>query len=340
VPSGHSVTIDSAQQSLKLEKFSTLFEDELGGPDDKPYEDIIRRSLADTFEKLKPALEGRPLFVTMSGGLDSSTIAALAKEYFGDFVGITFFVDDGMDRAEREDDLFYARKVASDLDVRLEEISATYDDLIGMIDAALIWGQDWRDFNVHCALVNNAIGKALNERFTDEERHNAVILTGDTMNELVADYSPVKYKGQDYYSLPRLPIDKVRQALVSGLDSGDREVGIFAHYGMDTIQPYAICANAYTILPSSYLSSATAKQDLVHSVMGEKIPSYVFERPKVRAQVGSSEEVGGTLAALVDQGFDQEKLAHRFAELHDIDPGELKNLIRAGYYRFTFSYPQ
>ena len=95
-----------------------------------------------------------------------------------------------------------------------------------LIDPVLMYGQDWRDFNVHCGIVNLAIARAIRAEHHDGAR--PLLLTGDGMNELMADYSPVIHNELEYYSLPRLPPGRLRRFLVQGLDAGDREVGIFA----------------------------------------------------------------------------------------------------------------
>jgi hypothetical protein len=127
---------------------------------------------------------------------------------------------------------------------------------------------------------------------------------------------------------------------VAGLDSGDREVGIFAHHAIDAVQPFALCADAYTRLPAGFLNNEKAKQTLVRHVMGDRIPSFIYDRPKVRAQVGDSSEVGGTMAALLDRDIDSDYLARRFCELTGFDAMGLKRWIRAGYYRFTTAFPE
>jgi hypothetical protein len=78
----------------------------------------------------------------------------------------------------------------------------------------------------------------------------------------------------------------------------------------------------------------------VRQVMGDRVPDFIYQRPKVRAQVGSSEEVGGTLAALLTQGIDAAQLETRFCHLMGLQPKELKSWIRAGRYRSTSTYPQ
>lgn len=341
VPSGHSLAVDPAQKSLSATKYNKLAfnEDGTGSRTIDDYARDIRERLADVFCRLRTLLTGRPIYVTLSGGLDSSTIAAMAREYLGEFTAVTFSMDEGDDGGEASEDLQFAKLVADKLMVPMETVLATREEIESLLDVALTYGQDWREFNVHCALVNAKIASHLAEHRAWSEAARPVILTGDTMNELMADYAPVVYRDQAFYSLPRLPAGKLRRFLVSGLDTGDREVGIFAHYGMDVIQPYAMLADAYASLPAAYVQNPDAKQRLVKKIMGEKIPAEIYARPKVRAQVGGSKKVGGTLAAMVDAGLTGDRLRQRFAELFNCTTGSTTRLIQAGLYRFSNAYP-
>jgi asparagine synthetase B (glutamine-hydrolysing) len=339
VPSGQLVRICPTRRTLVAEKHARLAfaEDEAPAPGDlERHAAAIRARLEGTFRALRPLLAGRPLYVTMSGGLDSTTVAVLTRELVGDFVGVTFRVE-GPD-GER-DDLHFARRVAAALGVPLEVVTVPRQALLDLVDPVLLYGQDFRDFNVHCGLVNLALAAALGKRHP-QGGVRPVVLTGDTMNELVADYTPVEYGARQYYGLPQLSVGKMRRFLVTGLDSGDREVGIFAHHGVTTIQPYALCPEVYCALPGPLLAEPGAKQRIGRLAMGDRVPSFIYERPKVRAQVGSSEQVGGTLAALVDQGIDAAQLERRFCGLTGMEPRELRSWIRAGYYRFTPAYPE
>jgi asparagine synthetase B (glutamine-hydrolysing) len=340
VPSGHIARISTTRRTLALEKYSRLafVETEPVEPVDlAEHATRIRARLESTFRTLASVVAGRPLYVTMSGGLDSTGVAVLAREILGDFVGVTFRVEGGSEDAR--DDLHYARTVAAALGVGLEVVHVSREALLSVIDPVLLYGQDYRDFNVHCGLVNAALGAAMETRFGATWTQRPVVLTGDTMNEIMADYSPVAYGAREYYGLPRVPVAHMRRFLVSGLDSGDREVGIFAQHGIDTIQPYALCADAYCELPGSVLAEPTVKQRLACEIFRDRIPQAIYQRPKVRAQVGSSDEVGGTLAALVDQGIDSAQLERRFSRLYELDAAEVKAWIRGGYYRFTSAYP-
>jgi asparagine synthetase B (glutamine-hydrolysing) len=334
VPSGHLVRVSPIDRQLRMDKHAVLPFDDGDGEPGPEHVARIRESLARSFRRLRDAAAGRPLFVTLSGGLDSTAIAVLARRHLGPFTAVTFSIDDGAD-ARPTDDLRHATRVAAELEVSLLVVRASADELCELIDVALVYGQDWRDFNVHCALVNAAIGRAI----AAGGGARPLLLTGDTMNELMADYTPVVHRGREYYPLPRMPVGRLRRFLVQGLDAGDREIGVFAHFGLDAIQPYAMCAEAYAAVPGGCLARPEAKQHLVRAVMGEAIPTYIYERPKVRAQAGGADEVRGTLAALVDRGIDAAWLERRFCQLFDLDAAALRRAIRAGFYRFTTSYP-
>jgi asparagine synthetase B (glutamine-hydrolysing) len=348
VPMGHLVRVWPGERRLVLEKHSAL-----RFADDAPDVDVdldlaahaarIRAALDATFRALAPVLAGRDVHVTMSGGLDSTTIAALAKVHLAGvarrLTGVTFFVGDREAGPAPGTDAHFARRAARELGLPLEVVALPADALPDLVDEVLVAGQDYRDFNVHCGVVNAALARAIAARRPDDGAR-PVVLTGDTMNELLADYTPVQYGAATFYALPRLGAGRLRRFLVSGLDTGDREVGVFAHHGIDTVQPYALCPEVYAALPGSFLEAEGAKQRLARLVMGDLVPSFIYERPKVRAQVGGSEKVGGTLAALVDRGIDAAELERRFCRLLGFSEPELRRWIRAGVYRFTATYPE
>jgi asparagine synthetase B (glutamine-hydrolysing) len=268
--------------------------------------------------------------------MDSTSIAALARLWLGDFCAVTFSVDLGAGTSFESDDLTFARRAAQDLGVPLKVVLVRPEDLLTLIDPVLMYGQDWRDFNVHCGIVNLAIARAIRAEHQDGTR--PLLLTGDGMNELMADYSPVIHNGLEYYSLPRLPQGRLRRFLVQGLDAGDREVGIFAHQGIDVIQPYLLCADAYTALPDEWMADPGVKARLARACFGDSVPSYIYQRRKVRAQVGSEGSNRGVLGVLADRGIDARWLQARFSNLFSIDQARLPSMIRAGVYRFPTTF--
>ncbi|UJR78424.1 asparagine synthase-related protein [Sandaracinus amylolyticus] len=338
VPSGHVVRVVPSRRELALERWSSL---RFGASDARwdeaslaEHASRIRRALDETFHALAAGHDGGPLYVTLSGGLDSTVIAMLARAHLGPFTAITFALE-GVHGTHS--DLAHASRVARELGVAHEIVCVGPDVLRGHLDEALVHGQDWRDFNVHCALVNAALAEWIQAR--DHDRRPLVI-TGDGMNELVADYTPVRVDGRDLYPLPRMPAGRMRRFLVQGLDTGDREVGVYARRGIDCAQPYAMCAHAYAALPDRAVESPDAKQALARAVMGDRIPEHVLARPKVRAQVGSSDEVAGTLRAMLDAGIDGASLERRFESLLEMTSAERRALMRAGMYRFARTFEE
>lgn len=342
VPSGHRMSIDLSNQTLSSEKSQAL---PFGGEEALTEQLLsahgarIRAGLDEVFASLAAPLAGRQLYVTLSGGLDSSSIAALTRQHIGPFTAVTFAVAGDTPRQKQTSDLYFAERVARELGVTFEVVEISLDDLEGLLDDTLLYGQDFRDFNVHCGLVNAALAKHIAAKHVNQPQR-PVVLTGDTMNELVADYTPVQFEAQEFYSLPKLPPSKLRRFLIAGLDTGDREVGIFARFGVDALQPYAIRPELFTALPGAVVEGADAKQRLARQVMGTSVPAFVYDRPKVRAQVANSGEVGGTLAALERRGIDAAALFRRFCELTGFEADDLRRWIRGGLYRFPVSFPK
>jgi asparagine synthetase B (glutamine-hydrolysing) len=293
----------------------------------------IRSSLDRYLAAVAAAHPAAPVFVCLSGGLDSSGIAALARERFPAPVAASF--DLAQPGRPASQDRAIARRLARDLGLPLLEVTVTEDELFEHLDTVLVEGVDWRDFNVHAALVNAALAAGIDEALPAREPATPVlVLTGDLANEFLVDYHPERYQGTTYYQLPRLPAVALRASLVRGLDSCHREVGVFGAWGLSVVQPYAVAVDAYLALDGGFLGSEERKQRLCREIFGGLLPEYVYSRPKVRAQAGSPGLGGGVLAACVDRGYDAAWLRRRFASLHGVaDPRTLDRFIRAGRYR-------
>jgi asparagine synthetase B (glutamine-hydrolysing) len=267
-------------------------------------------------------------FVCLSGGLDSSGIALLVREHFPGAVAVSFDLDRGGDRSE---DRLTAARLARDLEMPLLEATVPPEGLLDHLDTVLVEGIDWRDFNVHAGLVNAVLGSAIADAAADS---SAVVFTGDLANEFLVDYQPEHYRGATYYRLPRLNPVALRRSLVRGLDSCHREVGVFGAWHLSLIQPYAVAVDAYLSLPEEFLELADRKERLCRAIFDDRLPEYIYSRPKARAQVGGAEVSGGVLAVCVDHGVDADHLRSRFAELHGVgNPHVLDRLLRAGGYR-------
>jgi asparagine synthetase B (glutamine-hydrolysing) len=338
VPSGHFLTIDLQQHRLSLTQY---FDSR-----SQPWENgrgvtarAIREQLGLSFSRLAQQFGDRRIYVCLSGGLDSSLVAALAKQYFGEVMAYTYGYTEG--NYLESEDAGYARKVAEFLRIPFRFVPASSHDVLGALEDALCYAQDWRDFNVHCAIVNELLARAIaSDAVGHGDDKPPLVLTGDLMNEFLADYTPVSYNNQDYYRLPRVSPGEMRTILIRGLDAGDREVGIFNRYGIDVIQPYGLLLEQYLQLPESYLGQDRAKQRLAREIGGDLLPSFVLERTKVRAQIGSSTQLAGVLPVLIRRGYDSAWLRNAFCHLFKVkEETFLNQFIRAGRYRFISEFP-
>jgi asparagine synthetase B (glutamine-hydrolysing) len=293
------------------------------------------REIRDLLDRYLGALAARhpgvPVFVCLSGGLDSSAVAVLAAEHFPGAVAVSF--DLSRRGGKRSEDRVTAARLARDLGLPLLEATVSQDELFLHLDTVLREGIDWRDFNVHAALVNASLAAAMADT-ADRRAGRPIVLTGDLANEFLVDYQPERYRGTTYYRLPRLAPAALRAGLVRGLDTCHREVGIFEAWDLSLVQPYAVAVDVYLGLAEGFLRLADRKERLCRAILGGRLPDYVLTRPKARAQVGGAEGSGGVLAACVGRGIDAAFLRRRFAELHAVeDERALDRFVRAGRYR-------
>jgi hypothetical protein len=293
----------------------------------------IARELKATLDAYCRALHAAhpdaTVYVCLSGGLDSTGVLMLALEHFRDVVPVSFDIarGDGPPSADR----LTAEMLADRIGKPLVRVTPTPDELLEGLDEVLREGVDWRDFNVHAALVNHALGR---EIAAARGTGKCLVLTGDLPNEYLVDYHAEQLGGRTYYALPRLSPPALQTALVRGLDTSHREVGPFQAWSLPAVQVYAPAVDHYLALPDGFLAEGGRKDRLSRLMFGERIPEYVYTRPKTRAQVGDVDVGRGVLGLCLARGIDQAALRRRFAELHRVsDPASLDRFIRAGRYR-------
>lgn len=342
VPPECALQIDLQQGTLALSRYLRYVSAERPGATGslRDIAEAIYRQLDTWFARLADQFRHRQIFVCLSGGVDSGLIAAFARRHFPNLTAYTYsFTHDTDGESE---DAASARRLAEALAIPFRLVPASADDVLGVIESALTYGQDWRDFNVHCAIVNELLARAMKTDLGQAgERSMALVLTGDLSNECFADYTPVVYGGREYYSLPKIDKESLRRVLIRGLDAGDREVGVFAQHGLDVIQPYGLLADAFLNIPASLLNEPDTKQRLAREVAGDMLPDWIFSRPKIRAQIGNSRCVTGILPTLVDSGRDSVWLRRAFRDTFGIqDDGFFNQFIRAGVYRSLHRFPR
>jgi asparagine synthetase B (glutamine-hydrolysing) len=340
VPAGYRVRIAPQQDLVEVCRNGDARDRSAAAP--ASVDDVARDIRADLevwLSRLAAQFSNRHVCICLSGGLDSGLIAALAREYFPHLTAYTYsFTGPGIGVSE---DAIYAERLARILRIPFRLVRATEDDLHGVVDSALCYGQDWRDFNVHCAIVNEIVARAIRQDAETAGGPLPLVLTGDLANEFMADYEPVAYQGEQYYSLPRMQPFDLRRTLIRGLDSGDREVGVFNRHGLELLQLYGLIVNQYHRLPRAFIGGKESKQMLVRKVARNLLPDFVFNRPKVRAQVGDATAHTGILPLLIQRGHDAAWLRRAFSRLFNIESiAFLDRFIRGGRYRSVRPFPQ
>jgi asparagine synthetase B (glutamine-hydrolysing) len=312
VPPGHYLSLhrETGERHLRCYyDISTTREEASGGFDPEKFRLRLRATLEGIFQELNRNFPGHLFVVCLSGGLDSTIVAYFARKFLGNVMAATFSYgtpENGM----RSDDFNAAEKIAKALDLKFFPVLAERRLSLELLDRVLIACQDWRDFNVHCAWLNNLLGEGVAKGFPGEK---IIFLTGDMMNEFVADYKPVQYKETSYYPQPRLSKDRLRRFFVYGLDTSDREIGVFHRHGIATVQPYSAVAEDYLSVPGEIIQRHDCKEYLNLPLLGNSRVADLVVKTKVRAQEGGKD--GGTLGLFHDNGLTQEKLKERWENL-------------------------
>jgi asparagine synthetase B (glutamine-hydrolysing) len=328
VPSGSAVNPFSGEASR------------IEAPVRRPREGDEALAVESVARELKATLDGycqalgrahpdATVYVCLSGGLDSTGVLMLALEHLREVVPVSF--DIARDAGPPSADRLTAERLAEHVGRPLLRVTPSADELLAGLDEVLREGVDWRDFNVHAALVNHALGRAIAEA---RRGRPCLVLTGDLPNEYLVDYHAEQLGGRTYYALPRLPAPALQAVLVRGLDTSHREVGPLGAWSLPAVQVYAPAVDHYLALPDAFLAESSRKDRLSRLMFGDRIPEYVYSRPKTRAQVGDADVGRGVLGLCLARGIDQPALRRRFAELHGVeDPASLDRFIRAGRYR-------
>jgi asparagine synthetase B (glutamine-hydrolysing) len=341
-PPGHVVRIS------KGDIFSVDGDDISSRTADKNFDlEWFRRKVAGTLDAamlwLKSTFPNTSFAISLSGGLDSSVVASLAKKNLKSVVAVCFSLLSERDaKAWLEgvapeklesvsEDFLSAFEVAKALDMPFFPIFRTSSTVLSAVRNAAKLCQDWRDFNVHCAVVNLFLAQDLRALFPDRK---VVVLTGDLMNEFICDYHEEVIDGTVYYPQPRVPIENRRRFFIRGLDAGDREIGVFYAYGLPVCQVFSTVAEHYLRVPGEVLSHPEIKETLNGHLLAPILRDKV-SKSKRRAQVGGVN--GGILGIFHRLGLDQHRLKEMWIDSLPVHMRGDKplDIIQFGRYRTT-----
>jgi asparagine synthase (glutamine-hydrolysing) len=141
---------------------------------------LIYQSLCDAVKKRVITTE-RPVACLLSGGLDSSLIAALANRYSLEYKG--FPVETYSIGLEDSEDLKYSSKVAEHIKSKHTQIICTNDDFLKSIPKVIEDIESYDTTTVRASVGNWSIGK-----YIKENSEAKVILNGDGADEVMGGY--------------------------------------------------------------------------------------------------------------------------------------------------------
>jgi asparagine synthetase B (glutamine-hydrolysing) len=291
--------------------------------------DNIKITLISFFKFLKFKIKKKPI-ICLSGGLDSALITFFASQEFDNVDVVSAVLEDKQfcyKKNLKSHDFIHAKKIGAEFQVNFNSIYIKQKKIFKDLSKILKASQDWRGYNIHCAVLNYYIGKYISENFNPKKY---IVLTGDFMNEAFADYTSEFVNGNEYYKQPNFS-QKVRQRFfLNGLDSSDREVGIFSSFGLSCIQPYSFVLEQYKLLTNKDLSEDNIKYKINGSLLPKSILNKI-NKQKVRAQVGDSS--GGILGHFINNRMTDKKLEKIFSEEFNLNQKFMNDFIQIGVYK-------
>jgi asparagine synthetase B (glutamine-hydrolysing) len=322
VPRGTLLELSSDSKILSARKIRT----ENVKLDSFFYQKIKKKILK--FMLIIKKIHGDTCYICLSGGLDSSIIAFYAKKIFRNPIIITAsFLNNLNDSQNLSSDILHSRKMSKFLKLKHIEVFFQYKNIKKDLKKIMYSSQDWRDYNVHCACINYYIAKYIRRV---EKKKIVPVLTGDMMNEFVADYEPEFFDNKEYYK--QLDCNKkVRQRfLINGLDSSDREVGVFNYFSLPAYQPYSALIDTYKNIPLKILNNFNFKPNVNGRLIPKKLFNLVLKK-KNRAQIVDGN--GGILGFFIKNKMDQSFLYRFFRKQFKLNKKWQDSLFNIGMYR-------
>ena len=97
--------------------------------------------------------------MALSGGLDSTIILDKAKKYFQSNTYAATCSLQKNKASKLTEDMIHAENISKEL--KVQHIKILFDEkfVIKNLNKILYTSQDWRDYNVHCAVINYVLAQ-------------------------------------------------------------------------------------------------------------------------------------------------------------------------------------
>ena len=268
----------------------------------------------------KRLLADVPVGVFLSGGLDSSLIAALARRHKHPLDSFAVGTEDS-------EDLPRARRAAEFLGTRHHECIYTLEEAFAALSEVIYYLESF-----DCALVRSAIPNFFLARLA--RQHVKVALSGEGADELFAGYSYLKHIERDAL---QEELRHITGALHNtNLQRCDR---MSMAHGLEVRVPFLdidLVDYAFQMAPQLKLrSSEQTEKWILRRVAAELLPSDIVWRKKVKFAIGSG--LGDKLARIADEEISDEQFVR---ERQVADGITLRSKEELYYYRiFRGHYP-
>lgn len=282
------------------------------------------RILAELLERAveKRMADGAPEGVLLSGGLDSSIIACLAKKYRPDLKTFTVGLGDGEDR-ER------AREVARYLGTEHHEYTYTEREIIEALPQVIYYLESFEEDCVRGAVANYFASRLA-------AGHTGCVLTGEGSDEFLGGYHGLK-TAKDEAELQRMMDRLIDVAYNTGLQRLDR---MMAAHSLEFRAPFLDRALTDFCLkiPAKWkvYGPEQVEKWILRRAFSGRLPEHIVWRIKRPFAAGAgSSAIMGSMAEKLVSGSDF--TAHRQTE----EGLRLNSAEELYYYRiFKDSFPQ
>lgn len=197
-PHGHYLKINN--ESFEFIRYTSIKTDLLEDGKDEFFIKEVRDRLEYAVEKQLSTDLGE-VCVMLSGGVDSTVIAAIAKQLKPDIKAFTFSVGD-----KGKADLYYARLAAEYLNIELVEVIVTPKDVLDNLEEIIYLNEDksWTQ-------ISSAVGQYFLAKEMEKQGYR-VALGGEVSDEIFATYPQIKrfkWRDEQYVEARRDLISKV-----------------------------------------------------------------------------------------------------------------------------------
>ena len=229
----------------------------------------------------------------LSGGLDSSTLAALAKKYVNDLN--TFAAG-----TEGAPDIEFARIVADHIGSNHREVILDFDALLKLLPEVIYHLESFDALLVRSSIMNFAVAKKAGE-------YSDAVFSGEGGDELFAGYSYLKGLNQEELADELVDITgRLHNTALQRVDRSASAHGTVAHVGFldPEVVDYAMQ------IPVEYKMYGDTEKWILRRAMDGELPESVLERDKAKFWQGAG--VVNKIAEyadmnVTDQDFERER---------------------------------